>query len=116
MLTNASPSKKVLGTLNGAYASSASVCRGFGPTVSGAIATLGDSHGISGLAWWACAGIAMVAWIPGFFMEEKKSNMWLERNVEDEEYGYTTSLADDDSDAGSIETLSPLAAVEVLPK
>ncbi|KAF2277108.1 MFS general substrate transporter [Westerdykella ornata] len=117
MLTNASPSKKVLGTLNGAYASSASVCRGFGPTVSGAIATLGDSHGISGLAWWACAGIAMIAWIPGFFMEERRPEVWLGGHVDDEEYAYAACLADDDSsDAGSIETLSPLATVEVLPK
>ena len=67
MLANAAPSRKVLGTLNGAAASSASVCRGFGPTVSGALAALGGSLGVLGLAWWACAGIAMIGWIPGFF-------------------------------------------------
>ncbi|KAF2175483.1 MFS general substrate transporter [Zopfia rhizophila CBS 207.26] len=85
MLANAAPSKKVLGTLNGAAASSASVCRGFGPTVSGVIDTTGDSIGLSGLAWWTCAGIAAIGWIPGFFMKEERRWPRLRGTEEDED-------------------------------
>ncbi|KAF2749656.1 MFS general substrate transporter [Sporormia fimetaria CBS 119925] len=116
MLANSAPSKKVLGTLNGAVASSASICRGFGPTVSGAIATVGENHGMSGLAWWVCACIAMLAWTPGFLLKEAgKSNLKVE--VEgDEEAGLRTSLADDISDTDSVCTLTLHDGIEVLPK
>jgi MFS family permease len=103
MLANSAPSKKVLGTLNGTAASSASVCRGFGPTVSGAVATLGDSMGVSGLAWWTIAGVAMIAWIPGCFMKEERRRPGFQGVDEDEE----TGLVDADSDADSVITLTP---------
>jgi hypothetical protein len=77
MLANASPSIKVLGTLNGAAASSASMCRGFGPTVSGAMDTFGTRLGISGLAWWTCAIIAAIGWIPGCLMVEQRIRLEL---------------------------------------
>jgi hypothetical protein len=51
MLANASPSRKVLGTLNGVAASSASLCRAFGPTLSGLVQSLGLSVGVMGLPW-----------------------------------------------------------------
>lgn len=108
MLANAAPSKKVLGTLYGASASSASVMRGFGPTISGALFTLGDSHGIFGLAWWACASIAMIAWIPAFFMAEERKRPGFRGVEEDEEVGMADALADDDndSDTASVTTLT----------
>jgi hypothetical protein len=80
MLVNAAPSKRVLGLLNGAAASSASICRGFGPTVTGAIDMCGDNLGVSGLAWWACGGIAAVGLVPGSFMENQRQ--W---NMEDDD-------------------------------
>ena len=107
MLANAAPSKKVLGTLNGTAASSASVCRGFGPTVSGAVATLGDNIGVSGLAWWTCAGIAIIGWIPGFFMEEERRRPGFRGVDEDEETGLGEPLVDSASDADSVITLTP---------
>jgi hypothetical protein len=117
MLANAAPSKKVLGTLNGAAASSASIFRGFGPTVSGALATLGDRNGVSGLPWWTCAGIALVAWVPGFFMEEKRAHPGSQGCEQDEEVGFIEPLADNDSDADSVTTCSPYDTLEVvLPK
>jgi hypothetical protein len=117
MLANAAPSKKVLGTLNGVAASSASVCRGFGPTISGAVATLGDINGYSGLAWWVCAIIAMVAWAPGSFMKEERNRPGFRGTQEDEEIGLTEALACADSDADSVITLTPEESIEaVLPK
>ncbi|KAF2193774.1 MFS general substrate transporter [Zopfia rhizophila CBS 207.26] len=116
MLANAAPSKKVLGTLNGAAASSASVCRGFGPTVSGAIDTAGDSIGLSGLAWWACAGIAAIGWIPGFFMKEERRRPGFRgtEEDEDEEVGLREPLVGSDSDSDSVITLTPDETVEAV--
>jgi MFS family permease len=60
MLANASPSRKVLGTLNGVAASSASLCRAFGPTLSGLVQSLGLSVGVMGLPWWANSFVAII--------------------------------------------------------
>lgn len=107
MLANASPSKKVLGTLNGAAAASASVCRGFGPTVSGAVDSVGDRIGMSGLAWWTCAGIAAIGWMPGFLMKEERKRPGFRGVEEDEETGLGEALAHPDADAESVMTLTP---------
>jgi hypothetical protein len=111
MLVRASPSTKVLGTLHGAAASSASLCRGFGPTISGAIMTAGQSHGISGLAWWVCAGIAFIAWIPGSLMEEKETQQGVEQ---DEEAGFADRLVSHDSDSDSVTPISPYGTVDAM--
>ncbi|KAF2020826.1 MFS general substrate transporter [Aaosphaeria arxii CBS 175.79] len=109
MLANAAPSKKVLGTLNGAAASSASVCRGFGPTIAGAVDSIGAGMGVSGLAWWVCAGVAATAWIPGAFMKEERRRPGFCNvdDVDDEELGLREALDDTDSDVDSIMTLTP---------
>ncbi|KAF1941306.1 MFS general substrate transporter [Clathrospora elynae] len=100
ILTNSSPSKKVLGTLNGIAMSSASISRGFGPTVSGTMDSLGSSLNMSGLAWWTIAGVALLGWLPGFALQEssKRANFAAQ---EDEE-----ALVDSDSDTASIITLT----------
>lgn len=55
LLTNAAPSMTTLGTINGVAASTASLCRAFGPTISGLLYALGLQTGYSGLAWWSTA-------------------------------------------------------------
>jgi hypothetical protein len=72
MLANSAPSKKVLGTLNGVAASSASLCRAFGPTLSGLVQSLGLSVGVLGLPWWTNSLIAMIGAILSFRMVEEK--------------------------------------------
>lgn len=52
LLANSAPTKQVLGTINGIAASTASLCRALGPTVSGFLYALGLQTGYSGLAWW----------------------------------------------------------------
>jgi hypothetical protein len=106
ILANSSPSKKVLGTLNGAAASSASVCRGFGPTVSGAVDSLGAQLGMSGLAWWAIAGVALLGWLPGFMLKEAAKRPMSE---DDEE-----ALIDCGSDDDSVFTLTPDEEAEMV--
>jgi MFS family permease len=107
ILANSSPSKRVLGTLNGAAASSASICRGFGPTISGLVDGIGESKNMSGLAWWTIAGVAFLGWAPGFFLKE--SNKRPAFDHEDEE-----ALLDTDSDAESVLTLTPDDTVETV--
>jgi len=60
MIANAAPSKRVLGTINGFAASSASLARAFGPTVAGLVETFGLSIGYSILSWWTCAAVAII--------------------------------------------------------
>jgi hypothetical protein len=52
LLANSAPTKEVLGTINGIAASTASLCRALGPTVSGFLYAAGLQTGYSGLAWW----------------------------------------------------------------
>ncbi|EMD68175.1 hypothetical protein COCSADRAFT_33137 [Bipolaris sorokiniana ND90Pr] len=108
ILANSSPSKKVLGTLNGVAMSSASIARGFGPTVSGAVDSLGTSLHMSGLAWWTIAAVAFLGWLPGFALQEgnKRPNFTCQ---DDEE-----ALLDNDSDADSIITLTPDETVDTV--
>lgn len=70
LLANAAPSKLVLGTLNGTAASSASLCRGFGPTLSGLIQAAGLSFGCLGLPWWTSSAIAIVAAVLSLMITE----------------------------------------------
>ncbi|KAK5998497.1 Major facilitator superfamily multidrug transporter mfsB [Cladobotryum mycophilum] len=60
LLANSAPTKSVLGTINGIAASTASLCRALGPTVSGFLYALGLQTGYSGLAWWF-SGIITIA-------------------------------------------------------
>jgi len=89
MLANSAPSRRVLGTLNGVAASSASLCRAFGPTVSGLLQSAGLSVGVLGLPWWANALIAVLGAILSLFMEEEKRRTFesekVVADVDDEE-------------------------------
>ena len=60
LLANSAKSNKVLGTLNGTAASSASLCRAIGPTLSGFIQSAGLSVGSVGMPWWANCLVAII--------------------------------------------------------
>lgn len=70
LLANAAPSSKVLGSINGAAASTASLSRAFGPTVTGLLHSKGLESGYSVLAWWACGIVCIIGAIQSFWMEE----------------------------------------------
>jgi MFS family permease len=72
MLANNTPSPKVSGTLNGAMAASASLCRTFGPTFSGLLQSAGLSLGTLGLPWWTNAAVAVLGAVIAVFMREEK--------------------------------------------
>ncbi|KAK8159805.1 major facilitator superfamily transporter [Phyllosticta citrichinensis] len=113
MLANIAPSRKVLGKLNGTAASSASLCRGFGPTVMGSIQSAGLTRGCSGLAWWVCALVAIVGAAESSWMRQPKPR-FSEKSAAEEvsEYDHdeesalgepllNTNKADEDDESGA---------------
>ncbi|KAJ5465717.1 hypothetical protein N7530_009504 [Penicillium desertorum] len=70
LLANAAPSSKVLGSINGVAASTASLSRAFGPTITGLLHSKGLGSGYSVLAWWACGIVCLIGAIQSFWMEE----------------------------------------------
>ncbi|KAL2000301.1 hypothetical protein VTN02DRAFT_3291 [Thermoascus thermophilus] len=70
LLANAAPSLTVLGSINGVAASTASLSRAFGPTVTGFLHSKGLDSGYSVLSWWACGMVCVVGAIESFWMEE----------------------------------------------
>ena len=72
-LANSAPSKTVLGTLNGCAASSASLCRAIGPTLSGVFQAAGLSVGCVGLPWWSSSAIAIVGAALSLYIQPKQT-------------------------------------------
>ena len=70
LLANSAPSMLVLGAINGIAASTASLSRAFGPTLSGLIHSWGLKMGYTGFAWWAVGLIAVVGAVESLWMEE----------------------------------------------
>ncbi|KAI8963817.1 MFS general substrate transporter [Daldinia sp. FL1419] len=73
LTADSSPSPLALGTINGVAASTASLCRAFGPTISGILYAVGLKSGYSGLAWWCSAFVAIGGAIVGLQIQEPQS-------------------------------------------
>ncbi|KAK5937324.1 hypothetical protein PMZ80_010330 [Knufia obscura] len=74
LLANAAPSKAVLGTINGVAASTACLCRAFGPTVSGSIHSAGLRLGYNGFAWWAAGLVCVVGALEAYCIKDTESS------------------------------------------
>jgi hypothetical protein len=85
LLTNSAPSLLLLGTINGVAASTASLCRAFGPTVSGYLYSLGLRLGYSGLAWWCTALFTVLGAVISLQMTEKGGRMDVQDEKDDED-------------------------------
>lgn len=83
LLANAAPSKLVLGTINGAAASTACLARAFGPVVTGSIHSAGLKFGYNGWGWWAGGLVCAIGALESYWMEEPESR--LDRPSEEEE-------------------------------
>lgn len=70
LLANAAPSSKVLGSINGVAASTASLSRAFGPTITGLLHSKGLESGYSVISWWACGIVCVIGAIESFWMDE----------------------------------------------
>ncbi|KAI9857820.1 MAG: hypothetical protein M1824_004551 [Vezdaea acicularis] len=75
LLTNSAPSALVLGTINGVAASTASLARAFGPTISGLVQSAGLKLGYSGVAWWAGAAVCVLGAVETLWMVETKGRL-----------------------------------------
>ncbi|RDW90165.1 MFS transporter [Aspergillus mulundensis] len=91
LLANAAPSSKVLGSINGAAASTASLSRAFGPSVTGFLHSKGLDSGYSVISWWACGIVCLIGAIQSFWMEESEP----QRLVDEEKPESDTSHARD---------------------
>jgi hypothetical protein len=95
LLTNSTPSLLMLGTINGVAASTASLSRAFGPTVSGLMFSAGLRLGYSGLAWWCSAVIAVAGAIISLGMADEGGWMGIdEKGEEDQELGFEDHILD----------------------
>ncbi len=75
LITNSAPTTLTLGTINGAAASTASLCRALGPIISGLLYSMGLETGYSGLSWWV-TGLVTIggAWV-GLRITEPRGRM-----------------------------------------
>lgn len=70
LITNASPSKQVLGTVHGLTHSVTSIARTAGPFILGTIYSLGVKYNMIGLAWWVMTLIAVAEQFVAAQLEE----------------------------------------------
>ncbi|KAI0022673.1 major facilitator superfamily domain-containing protein [Xylariomycetidae sp. FL0641] len=74
LLANSASSQLALGTINGVAASTASLCRAFGPTISGMLYAIGLNTGYLGLAWWCSALVTFAGAFVGLQIRESSPN------------------------------------------
>ncbi|KAK4463688.1 major facilitator superfamily domain-containing protein [Cladorrhinum samala] len=75
LLTNSAPTTLTLGTINGAAASTASLCRALGPIISGFLYTMGMEGGCSGLSFWITGLVTIVGAYVGLAITEPRGRM-----------------------------------------
>ncbi len=100
LLTNSAPSMLVLGAINGVAASTASLSRAFGPTLSGLIHSVGLRWGCSGLAWWSSALVCVIGAIECLWMQEGRGRMDHDEPIDEE--------ADPDVEGIPVPSISPI--------
>lgn len=72
LLTEAAPSRTVLGTVHGAGNMLASLARAVGPAVGGYVFALGVDEGVIGLVWWIyLVGVALCALAWSYLTEDR---------------------------------------------
>ncbi|KAL4880247.1 major facilitator superfamily domain-containing protein [Aspergillus karnatakaensis] len=103
LLANAAPSSKVLGSINGAAASTASLSRAFGPSVTGFLHSKGLDSGYSVISWWACGIVCTIGAIQSFCIDESETQKnpvekTAESDVSREGKGLRGSFAADEED------------------
>jgi len=76
LIKEATPSKCVLGKVNGLAASAGAACRTVAPPVAGYLYTIGSRVGFSGLAWYGSGIVAVIGAMQCFMIirEKKTSN------------------------------------------
>lgn len=104
LLANAAPSLLVLGAINGVAASTASIFRAFGPTITGLIYSKGLDLGIVGLGWWINGGVCILGGV---------QTLWMTANMFDVHHSEVESDEIDEEAVGQIATEVQIAHVGV---
>ena len=81
LLKEASPSRFVLGRINGLAASAGAACRTVAPPVAGYLYGLGADIGFTGLAWWGSAAVAIAGAIQMFWVNREKNKHAYVRSI-----------------------------------
>jgi hypothetical protein len=110
LLTNSAPSLLMLGTINGVAASTASLSRAFGPTISGVLFSAGVKLGYSGLAWWCSALIALAGAAISLRMTDEGGRMDTQAGNEEEDLLYEDHIIDQCDLDSAIAAVEPLIA------
>lgn len=85
LLANAARSKSVLGTINGVAASTACLCRAFGPTITGSIHSAGLNLGYNGFAWWAGGIVCAIGALEAYFISDTDASAEGQHNNEEDQ-------------------------------
>lgn len=112
LLANAAPSMLVLGTINGVSASTASLARAFGPTITGLVHSWGLKMGSTGLAWWLSGIICAIGAIESLWMEEADGRRRQTDATIDEEAGSQESLLDPAAIEAAISAVDEIATTD----
>lgn len=107
MLTNSAPSMLVLGAINGVAGSTASLCRAFGPTITGFVHSRGLSMGISGLSWWITGLVCVLGALESLLMEEPKINDIITNLIDEEAIDDHTMISPLSIDAAIVAAIRP---------
>ncbi|KAK6355537.1 hypothetical protein TWF696_004636 [Orbilia brochopaga] len=96
LLTNASPSLLVLGTINGVAGSLASCMRAIAPVLMGWLFSRGVAIGVMGLCWWVSGLVAAVGAVQAVYITEEEEEDEGERVAgKDEEVGVGVVVVED---------------------
>ncbi|KAK4238863.1 hypothetical protein C8A03DRAFT_43465 [Achaetomium macrosporum] len=82
LISNSAPTTLTLGTINGAAASTASLCRALGPIISGFLYSMGLESGYSILSWWITGLVTIVGAYIGLRIIEPRGRMDEKDDVE----------------------------------
>lgn len=85
----------MLGVINGAAASAASLNRALGPTVAGYLYSKGQDWGYAGLSWWCTAVAAGAGAVLSLYLSDKNNRNDMKENIVDEE-----SVLEEDGERG----------------
>ncbi len=93
LIKNSASSLLVLGLINGVGASTASLARTLGPTVTGLIHSWGLEIGSNGVAWWASGLVCVIGALESLWIEEVDGSIG-HADTEDEECFSDEALID----------------------
>lgn len=107
LLTNAAPSVRILGTLNGFATTFSGMGRAIGPTAAGATFSWGVKRGYILPSWWLLAIIAVGQAIPAWMIVEGDGPSREVDTDEDEDEESLLEAADDTDEEGLLRTGGP---------